>query len=75
MKCTAFERFAKKAVESEEGWEEVRIKKVVLVNENKATFVRRHYRRVNGKRVYVRPLAGTNQTRREGRNEAAKIQI
>ena len=49
------ENLAKKAVKSEEGWEEVHIRKVVLVNENKATFVRGHYRTVNGKRVYVRP--------------------
>jgi hypothetical protein len=49
------ENLAKKAIQSEEGWEEVHIGKVALVNEKKAVFVKGHYRKVNGKRVWVKP--------------------
>jgi len=48
------EKLAKKAVESEEGWEEAHIDRVILVNEDKETFVKAHYRRINGKKVKVR---------------------
>ena len=49
------EKLAREAVKSEEGWEEVHIEKVILINEDKVIRVKPHYRNINGKRVYIKP--------------------
>jgi len=48
------EKLVKEAVKSEEGWEEVHIEEVVLINEDKVIRVKPHYRNINGKKVYVK---------------------